>query len=98
MKTEQDQSALQLLLLLIIGIPLSILVSLYGTLLTAKIIEWYQIPATLTFKQLFGINSIVAIWIMGRKKSTEKWYKSIFESAFVISFLFGMLFIVSKLF
>lgn len=98
METETDNEALEVLIALLIGVPLAILLSMYATLLITKIVEWYSIPLQLTFKQWFGIDSIISICLLGMKgKSQEKWYRAIFTSAFIITFLFGSLWIVSKM-
>lgn len=98
MKTEQSHtSTLEAFTALLIGLPLSILVSMYGTLLITKIVEWYSVPFHLTFKQWFGIDAIFAMVSLSISKTQDKWYVNVFSQAFIITCLFGILYLMSQI-
>jgi len=61
MNDKDKTSSLSLLITLIVGIPLSILVALYGIFVILKLIKWFNVPLLLTYKQWFGVIAIFGL-------------------------------------
>lgn len=99
--STEDLSAVKLLILLFVGIPLGILVSLYSTLLVTKIVAWYNVPVHLTFKQWFGVDLVLTIMLMSLKSKGDgtltSLFTALFGGAFAITIGFALYYITSTL-
>ena len=101
MKTENNDTATEVLIGLIIGIPLSLLVSGYLAFVITKIVCYYNIPLSLTFKQWYGIDAIVGLLILNVKKNSEAGIKNvlggILSTAIIVTFIWFLLYIMSTI-
>lgn len=95
---KEDDSSLELLFVIIIGIPLSILLSLYQVFVVMKIVEWYKVPLVLNTLQWFGILSIISLLLSDCKREAKAGlglvFKALLTNAFVLSFILGMMYIL----
>ncbi len=100
---KKEENYFEALVAFALAITLSIFVTIYEVYVLMKFIKWYNIPLSLSFKQIFGIITIISLISIGWTKADENkdksiWYRSFnpsFMRIFLISFMLFIYYILT---
>lgn len=98
---KKENSVLEWIAILIIGIILGVLVTFYGVFVINKLVVWFNIPVHLNFSQWFGLLGIISIILPKQKtdKIDEEEFlsttiKSYIERVSILSVVLGIYYII----
>lgn len=93
---KKETTGLEALGLITFAIVFGIAASAYRAYILVMVAHWFKFPVPLTFVQWFGIINIFSLMKFvydGGKKKSESPYLDLFLGTFLITVLWGILFI-----